>query len=118
MFGERKQLDVGVAHLLHILDQRLCQLIVGVKAFAVCFVLDPPGTGVQLIDVHGTVIVFLPLRHISLVLPAVSLQKADHCFRLVDCFCPWSVLTSLPKAKGSARSMSCPSAVVIWYLYI
>lgn len=48
MFGERKQLDVGVAHLLHILDQRLCQLIVGVKAFAVRFVLDPPGTGVQL----------------------------------------------------------------------
>ena len=77
MLGERKQLDVGVAHLLHILDQRLRQLVVGVKAFTVRFVLDPPGTGVQLIDVHGAVIVFLPLRHISLVLPAVSLQKAD-----------------------------------------
>ena len=53
MLHHRQQLNVGIAHVLHIGDQLLRQLAVG-KGVAVR--ISPPGAGVHLINVHRTVV--------------------------------------------------------------
>ena len=81
IFGQRHELDVGVAHVLQVGHELICQLVVGIEAAAR---LAPPRAEVHLIDVHRAVeqLTLALLAAVVGIAPGIAVQRTDTARRV------------------------------------
>ena len=80
VLGNPHELDVGVAHVLHVFRQGPGQIAIGVKAVVIAARMPHPGTRMAFVDGHGAFVVGIVCRspfHPVVVRPLEALDGRD-----------------------------------------